>query len=107
MPERLEMLAGARILVDTLTDVKPGEQVLIVLDTATSYRIAEVAAEATREREGARMAEIIGERLDGIQEIISELRGVLDDLAKETGGRKQKHEVGGALTINSPVTVSA
>jgi hypothetical protein len=35
--------------------------------------------------------------------IFSELRGVLDDLAKETGGRKQKHEVsgpeGGAVTV--------
>ena len=35
--------------------------------------------------------------------IISELRGVLDDLAKETGGRKQKHEMmgegGGAIVF--------
>jgi hypothetical protein len=35
--------------------------------------------------------------------IISELRGILDDLAKETGGRKQKHEMtgkeGGAIVF--------
>jgi len=35
--------------------------------------------------------------------IMSELRGVLDDLAKETGGRKQKHEMtgedGGAIVF--------
>jgi 2,5-dihydroxypyridine 5,6-dioxygenase len=52
MPELAEMLKGARVLVDTLTDVKPGEQVVIVLDTATSYCIAEVVAQAVRERGG-------------------------------------------------------
>jgi 2,5-dihydroxypyridine 5,6-dioxygenase len=52
MPELSEMLKGARVLVDTLTDVKPGEQVLILIDGGRSFRIAEVAAEAVRERKG-------------------------------------------------------
>lgn len=52
MPEPPGMLKGARVLVDTLTDVKPGEHVLILIDGGRSFRIAEVAAEAVRERKG-------------------------------------------------------
>jgi len=44
---------------DTLTDVKPGEQVLIVLDTATSQRIAEMAAQAVRERQATPVIAVI------------------------------------------------
>ena len=47
-----ELVGGARVLADTLTDVKPGEQVLIVLDTSTSPRIGEAASVAVRERGG-------------------------------------------------------
>lgn len=50
MAELEQMLEGARVMVDTLTDVKAGENVLIVLDTATSQRIGEVVAQAARER---------------------------------------------------------
>jgi leucyl aminopeptidase (aminopeptidase T) len=46
------MLKGARVLVDTLTDVKLGEHVLILIDGGRSFRIAEAAAEAVRERKG-------------------------------------------------------
>ena len=52
MPEWNEMLKGARVLAETLTDVKPGEEVLILIDVDRSFRIAEVAAEAVRERSG-------------------------------------------------------
>ncbi len=52
MPELAELLEGARVLVDTLTDVKQGEQVLILIDGGRSFRIAEVTAEAVRERKG-------------------------------------------------------
>jgi leucyl aminopeptidase (aminopeptidase T) len=52
MSEILELLKGARVLADTLTDVKPGEQVLILIDGDRSFRIAEVAAQAVRERKG-------------------------------------------------------
>ncbi len=52
MSEVIEMLKGARVLADTLTDVKPGEQVLILIDGDRSFRIAEVAAQAVRERKG-------------------------------------------------------
>jgi leucyl aminopeptidase (aminopeptidase T) len=52
MPEFAEMLEGARVLADTLTDVKPGEEVLILIDVDQSFRIAEVAAQAVRERSG-------------------------------------------------------
>ncbi len=50
MPDFEEMVKGARIMVDTLTDTKPNEQVLIVLDTATSQRIADAVMIAARER---------------------------------------------------------
>ena len=52
VPEWNEMLKGARVLAETLTDVKPGEEVLILIDVDRSFRIAEVAAEAVRERSG-------------------------------------------------------
>lgn len=52
MPEPAGMLQGARVLVDTLTDVKPGEHVLILIDGGRSFRIAEAAAGAVRERKG-------------------------------------------------------
>lgn len=52
MPEFEEMLKGARVIVDTLTDVKPGEQVLILTDVERSFRISEVVAQAVRERSG-------------------------------------------------------
>lgn len=52
MSEVIELLKGARVLADTLTDVKPGEQVLILIDVDRPFRIAEVAAQAVRERNG-------------------------------------------------------
>jgi leucyl aminopeptidase (aminopeptidase T) len=52
MPQVAEMLEGARVLVDTLTDVKPGEHVVILTDDGTPPRIAEVTAQAVRERNG-------------------------------------------------------
>jgi len=52
MAEFADMMQGARVLVDRLTDVKPGEQVLVLIDGGRSFRIAEVVAEAARERDG-------------------------------------------------------
>jgi len=47
-----EILGGARVLADTLTDVKPDEEVLILIDQGRPFRIAEAAAEAVRRRQG-------------------------------------------------------
>ena len=52
MAEFEEMLKGARVVVDTLTDVKSGEEVLILTDVNRSFRIAQVVAQAVRERSG-------------------------------------------------------
>jgi 2,5-dihydroxypyridine 5,6-dioxygenase len=52
MAELAQMLEGARVLVDTLTGVKPREQVVILTDDGTPPRVAEVAAQAVRERNG-------------------------------------------------------
>jgi 2,5-dihydroxypyridine 5,6-dioxygenase len=52
MSKTIELLKGARVLADTLTDVKPGEQVLILIDWDRPFRIAEVVAQAVRERKG-------------------------------------------------------
>jgi 2,5-dihydroxypyridine 5,6-dioxygenase len=52
MSKVIDLLKGARVLVDTLTDVKPGEQVLILIDWDRPFRIAEAVAQAVRERKG-------------------------------------------------------
>ena len=52
MPVFNDMLAGARLLADMHTDVKPGEEVLILIDRGRSFRIAEAASEAVRQRKG-------------------------------------------------------
>ncbi len=48
--KRIEMIKGAKKLVDECTKVTEGENVLIVTDTATSFSIAEVLAMACKER---------------------------------------------------------
>ncbi len=59
MPALAEMMDGARVMVETLTDIKPGETALIILDTATSPSIAEAVAAATRERGGVPIIALI------------------------------------------------
>jgi len=50
MADFTAMLRGGRVLADTLTDVKRGEQALILTDPERSFRIAEAVAAAVRER---------------------------------------------------------
>lgn len=48
--KKIEMIKGAKKLVDECTKVKEGENVLIITDTGTSFSIAEVLAIACKER---------------------------------------------------------
>lgn len=48
--KQIEMITGAKKLVDECTKVKEGENVLIVTDTVTPFSIAEVLATACKER---------------------------------------------------------
>ncbi|MBI4337173.1 MAG: aminopeptidase [Chloroflexi bacterium] len=61
------MLAGARILVTTCTNVQPGEQVLIVADRGT-LSIAEVLAQAAGERGAEATLAVMPQRAADSQE---------------------------------------
>ena len=50
MMKKIEMMKGAKKLVDECTKVKEGENVLIITDTVTPLSIAEVLAMACKER---------------------------------------------------------
>lgn len=50
MMKKIEMIKGAKKMVDECTQVREGENVLIVTDTNTSFNIAEVIAIACKER---------------------------------------------------------
>ena len=49
--KKIEMIKGAKKLVDVNTKVKEGELVLIITDTRSQLSLAEVLAIACRERE--------------------------------------------------------
>ena len=60
--KQIEMIRGARKIVDDCTGVKEDELVLIITDTGMPFSIAEVLAIAARERGAEVMVSLMSPR---------------------------------------------
>ena len=60
--KKIQMMRGAKTLVDKCANVKPGENVLVITDTAMPFSITEVIALAAQERGAEAQIMIIPQR---------------------------------------------